>query len=343
MIATSGPAGPRSAAEGRRGDVIATAPGKLILAGEYAVLDGAPALVVAVDRRVVARRLGGPRGTAPLLVTLADVLAERLGPDHAATRAAFEIAVDSSAMFAGEHKLGLGSSAAVTVAATALALAAEHSGPDAIPVIDRALVAEIAHEAHGRVQARRGATGSGTDIAAAVHGGVIEFRNRLLDRLSWPAGVTLLPFFTGASADTPSLVARVAEARAVHPVEVGAALTSIAETARAACQACRARSPAMAATGLISALGLAATAFDRLAQVTGIALVPPCVTRARAALQPLGGTAKTTGAGGGDVAIAVIPATEDATRARRLLIEVGCQPLELKVDHAGVDLGPDVQ
>ncbi len=33
----------------------ATAPGKLILTGEYAVLDGAPAVVVAMDRRVVAR------------------------------------------------------------------------------------------------------------------------------------------------------------------------------------------------------------------------------------------------------------------------------------------------
>ncbi len=39
---------------------IATAPGKLILMGEYAVLDGAPAVVVAVDRRVIARRHIGP-------------------------------------------------------------------------------------------------------------------------------------------------------------------------------------------------------------------------------------------------------------------------------------------
>ncbi len=33
---------------------IATAPGKLIVTGEYAVLDGAPALVLAMDRRAVA-------------------------------------------------------------------------------------------------------------------------------------------------------------------------------------------------------------------------------------------------------------------------------------------------
>ena len=74
--------------------------------------------------------------------------------------------------------------------------------------------------------------------------------------------------------------------------------------------------------------------------------MPACVTAARQALARLGGTAKTTGAGGGDVAIAVIPATrpqEDVTGAERLLIEAGCQPLGLSVDTTGVDLQPDAQ
>ena len=57
----------------------------------------------------------------------------------------------------------------------------------------------------------------------------------------------------------------------------------------------------------------------------------------------LGGTAKTTGAGAGDVAIAVIPATEDAAIVRRSIIEAGCQPLALSLDHTGVDLASDVQ
>jgi mevalonate kinase len=55
----------------------------------------------------------------------------------------------------------------------------------------------------------------------------------------------------------------------------------------------------------------------------------------------MGGTAKTTGAGGGDVAIAVIPVAEDVTVARRLLIEAGCQPLDMSLDQSGVDLQPD--
>jgi hypothetical protein len=39
----------------------------------------------------------------------------------------------------------------------------------------------------------------------------------------------------------------------------------------------------------------------------------------------------------------VIPASEDATVARRLLREAGCLPLSLTVDQTGVDLQPDAQ
>ena len=69
--------------------------------------------------------------------------------------------------------------------------------------------------------------------------------------------------------------------------------------------------------------------------------MPACVTAARAAMSRLGGTAKTTGAGGGDVGVAVIPATVDETIAARLLIEAGCQPLRIALDETGVDLRPD--
>jgi phosphomevalonate kinase len=385
--------------------VIATAPGKLILTGEYAVLDGSPALVIAVDRRVVARRERGPRGSSPFLLALADEIARVKGEGHPATHAAMEILVDSRALYAtdpappsgapqrpsaaslrdlgssptlgsavssmaGAQKLGLGSSAAVTVAATALALAADN---ETVPVIDRNEVLQIASAAHAVAQGPRGARGSGADIAAAVHGGVIAYQRPgaatplagltratvlttsaelgigegrasvTATRLGWPAGVTLLPFFTGMSADTPSLVAAVQNARERSPADVEAALTAIDQASRAACQACSISVPEVAGNALLAALALAATGMERLAKATDLPLVPPAVAKARAALQRIRGTAKTTGAGGGDIGIAVIPATEDVTAARRYLIESGCQPLALTVDTTGVDLQPDAQ
>ena len=381
--------------------MIATAPGKLILTGEYAVLEGAPALVIAVNRRVVATRRIAPRGSSPFLIAVADEVAARKGADHPATKAAMEIVVDSSMFYQGTHKLGLGSSAAVTVAAAALALAADTKS---IPVIDKVEVLSIATAAHARAQGERGARGSGADIAAAVFGGVLAFqriapdqvawprdaarRERSItidgpysisgnertsagslggpaerpsatalgataaspppmsgtaDKLGWPAAVHILPFFTGASADTATLVSQVAAARDRNRAAVDAALAAIDKASRAACQACAMRSPEIASNALIAALILAGEGIDQLAAASSVGLVPSCVTAARAALRAHGGTAKTTGAGGGDIGIAVLPATEDATVARRLLIESGCQPLPLTVDQTGVDLQPDAQ
>jgi phosphomevalonate kinase len=350
--------------------MIATAPGKLILTGEYAVLDGAPAIVVAVDRRAIARRNATPRGSSPFLVAVAEEIAARRGAQDPATRAALEISVDSTAFYdavtarlaatalargsitaqravvdpaarpaempADGTKLGLGSSAAVTVAATALAL----------DTTNRREILAVALAAHARAQGPRGARGSGADIAASVYGGSLIFSRPagsgpcLIEPRRWPASVKLLPFFTGVAADTAPLVAQVQAARNDHRAAVDAALAAITESSRAACAALAAP-PDIAAIGLLGGLALAADAIDRLAAAARIELVPACVSKARAALARLGGTAKTTGAGGGDVGIAAIPSTADETAAVRLLIEAGCRPLRIALDETGVDLRPD--
>jgi phosphomevalonate kinase len=319
--------------------MIASAPGKLILTGEYAVLDGAPAIVIAVDRRATAQRNATPRGSSPFLLAVADEIAARRGGADPAAHAALEISVDSAAFYHRLTKLGLGSSAAVTVAATALALG----------TTDHEEVLAVALAAHARAQGPRGARGSGADVAASVHGGTIVFSRVAaaeasapyrVQRRRWPAGVTILPFFTGVAADTAQLVARVQAAREANRTAVEAALAAIADASQAACAALAAP-PDIAPVALIGALALAANATDRLAIATAIDLVPDCVTGARAALARLGGTAKTTGAGGGDVGLAVIPATVDATIATRLLIDAGCQPLRISLDEAGVDLRAD--
>ncbi len=250
--------------------VVASAPGKLILTGEYAVLDGAPALVIAVDRRVTARLAasGEATGASPFLTAVAEELARR-GLAHAAT-AARRVLVDSTALYEGATKLGLGSSAAVTVAATALALAASAARGGA--GLDRAQVLAIAAAAHAAAQGAKGARGSGADIAAATLGGVLEFvvaergegAAPRVTRRAWPTGVRLIPFFTGTAADTVTLVAAVTAARARDRVAVDAALAAVTTASRTACAACAAP-PALAATALLGALALAAHATDRLA------------------------------------------------------------------------------
>ena len=318
--------------------VIATAPGKLILTGEYAVLDGAPALVTAVDRRAIARNnaaRGSVRGSSPFLLAVAREIAARRGASDGAAKAALAIAVDSTAFYDTHgNKLGIGSSAAVTVAATACALA-EAGALDPIEVY------AIAQAAHAEAQGARGARGSGADIAAATFGGTLAFSASTPSRrLGWPKSVSLVPFYTGSSADTAALVTHVMAAREARRTEVDAALLAIADASRATISAITAPG-SLVATAMVAALSLAAVGIDRLAMATGVDLVPACVTGARHGLAKYGGTAKTTGAGGGDVAVAVVPATVDASEVTRILIESGCKPLRLSVDESGVDTRPE--
>src|SRR3954469_10888843 len=210
--------------------MIATAPGKLIVTGEYAVLDGAPAIVVAVDRRAIARRNATPRGSSPFLVAVAEEIAARRGETDPAARAALEVSVDSTAFYHRASNLGLGSSNAVTVDATGHALKQSK-----IATTNRREILAIALAAHARAQGPRGARGSGADIAASVYGGTIAFSRPagtgpcLIEPMRWPGSVMIVPFFTGISADTASLVARVTAAREAHRPAVDTALTAIAE------------------------------------------------------------------------------------------------------------------
>ena len=182
--------------------IAADAPGKLIIAGEYAVLEGAPAIAVAVDVRARARvdalpgtasRLvlpdtgqtfpfrwlagapphweGEPPGAygRPLEALAASAYELGLSPRNAALPAC-RIELVTAAFHHDDtsghrQKLGLGSSAAVTVA-----LAGALFRHARIPVARREQLLVLCLDAHRRMQ---GGTGSGVDVATALAGGVL--------------------------------------------------------------------------------------------------------------------------------------------------------------------------
>jgi phosphomevalonate kinase len=289
----------------RRSEI--TAPGKLLLSGEYAVLGGATAVVIAVDRRARAYRGVGP--SSPFLDAVAAQLATRFGAEHPSARAIAEIAVDTSTFSLGEQKLGLGSSAAATVAATALALSAAPSA---------------------------GRRGSGADIAASTYGGVLAYaalaETVATERLPIPSSVQLLPFFTGHSADTVTMVARV------HQAGRGAqsSVQAIADASSALAAGLRGNS----ARAILAAVAAGARAIAALGEAAGYDIETGAVRNARSVLTRWGGAVKTTGAGGGDLAVAVIANDQDRTEVIAALRHVGCEVLPLCIDRRGVDLSP---
>ena len=194
-----------------------SAPGSLMLLGEHAVLHGRRALACAVDCRV---RVGiAPRTDARLLIRSAlgsyDGPVERFAVDgplrfvlaavreaRPATAAGLEIDIASDF----SHRVGLGSSAAVT-AATVAALQALAGRRQSLETFKAALRA---------VRAVQG-LGSGADVAASVWGGVVAYRAEPFDVRSLDVDLPLTLVYSGSKTPTPEVVRKVEAARMRAP------------------------------------------------------------------------------------------------------------------------------
>ncbi len=142
-----------------------SAPGKLFLAGEYGVLFGGPALVMAVNRRLTV----GPGGDVP---ASADPLIRAVLEEvsHIASLPKLGPRIEEGAFYdAGGLKLGLGSSAAKAAALTASVFVMAGRNIDDEDV--RREVLDVALAGHGAAGG-----GSGADVAASVLGGAVRFK-----------------------------------------------------------------------------------------------------------------------------------------------------------------------
>ena len=300
---------------GRDRGVIVTisAPGKLFLFGEYAVLRGAPAIVTAVDRRVVATRTDAHEYTVigqkadPVLP--AAVARETNGDPNGLT-------VYLRGMMADEEKLGLGSSAA-----SASVLAAALLGSE-----DPTIVYPAAYNAH---RAFQGGLGSGADVAASCHGGTIVCRPNLsggppeVESLPWPDGLQLFAVWTGKSADTRKFIEAVDASQRPLPH-----LSRLAEAAVIAFR-----------DGDVERLMVIASDYDDAMGKLGAAAGVGIRTRTQAKLSKIvrdfGATSKPSGAGGGDISL-VFARSNLAPQTLSAALPKGTKLLNLRFNQPGL-------
>jgi phosphomevalonate kinase len=304
--------------------LIVAAPGKAILAGEYAVLHGAPAIAVAVDRSV---RAQAGKGDATPFVVQALRHAVRAGG------AQLDVRVDSSALYEGANKLGLGSSAAVTAAVVGLSFA--KAGRD---LTDRRALFDLADEAHAEAQGTRG---SGVDVACSVYGGALRFQRKEgradIQPVELPEGVQLTFLWAGQPASTAQLIGRVKAFAESAPAKHEAAIGRLLSQAHAFAAA--------VADDDAAALVRAADAYGIAMGALGDAAGSTIVTRPHAQLAELarrhGGAAKPSGAGGGDLGVAFTIGAEataklhaDARAAGLILLSLDAPAPGLRLENA---------
>jgi phosphomevalonate kinase len=333
----------------------ARAPGKLVICGEYAVLAGAPAIAVAMPVQAEARvttgvaeselRVAGggswrfawqegvprwrevpPGGEGRILESVAATLAA----DGWRPAGAIEVSLDTRAFtHAGRNgirKLGLGSSAALTVALTAALLA-----PGGGRAARGEALLDVCLRAHRSFQ---DGAGSGIDIAAAVYGGVVALAGvgGAVHRLAWPQGLDWLAVWSGESASTRELLGHYRDFERADPVLFRRHIDALRVRAAAVLGAWR-----QAAAGeILRTLADYDAALRALDASARIGIYTPEHERLAREAAAAGAVYKISGAGGGDfgVAFAAAPGAIESLAAR--FTAAGLTVIRAAADMPGV-------
>ena len=318
----------------------ASAPGKIILTGEHFVVYGEPALVVAIDRRVMVKaserrdealRVVSDLGVEGIFEGDSFTL-EKGGPDSKRFLEPVHIAAEAVMSRIGVRRgldlevqstipigAGLGSSSAVsvaTVASVGRALGVELSQQD---IADLAFVAErFVH-----------INPSGVDPTISTYGGVILYkRGEGIKRLQLTPNLSLVIGNTGLSRNTGSLVKYVRERRdrlptVINPlIELAGVLTRRTVEALLEGDVQKFGELMDVNHGFLVAVGVSNEALDRL------------IYAARGA-GALG--AKLTGAGGGGCMVALCTRGTQATVAEAIR-KAGGIPITAETVETGVQV-----
>lgn len=182
-----------------------SAPGKLMLLGEHAVVYGYPCIVTAISQRLEVSV--SKIDDMPMDRRFIDAALQAWGDGK-------DYSFSIKSAFSGKY--GFGSSAAVTVATLKIMR----------PTVENRALFDAAYKIVLDVQG----IGSGFDVAAATYGGTLYFvaAGKIIEPLSVQE-LPLIVGYTGVKADTTTLIKQVAQKREKNPQKVERIFQAIAK------------------------------------------------------------------------------------------------------------------
>lgn len=346
----------------------AKAPGKMILLGEYAVLEGAPALVSAVDRHAEVEATENQRSEFSVSAPSLDVEAidfvvtskghVRFDPridsgilqrleffrlifehilNHFENRSLpyLKFKLNTDAFYSAEinRKMGFGSSAALTAALIRVLL--EKDDRD----VSKEKVMQIALDAHHHAQ---GKVGSGIDIAASTYGGVLVYRitggesalQYEVNNLDLWDTLSILPIWTGQSASTKKMVGGIREFKEAQPIIYDNVIQHLSRLSADGCAAFKQQDP----DKFFEIVGDYHDGMDQLGQKSGVPVISPEHRRLNDIVRQSGGIYKPSGAGGGDIGIAFSTNADQLNHIKQKVEREGFKTLNIKIAGQGVQI-----
>lgn len=297
-----------------------SAPGKILIGGEYAVLEGYPAVATAVNRRVLCsfmpqkqttiETIGGAPERALNVSFIESIF--RCAEARGLPIPKGSYLVDSSQLYFGTTKIGLGSSAALCVALIKLLLAINHLSEDENSIFS------ISFQAHRELA---GGLGSGIDIAASCADSPIKYQMtsdiQVPLRSNFDLSTTskyLIAVFTGQPQSTMSLIKCFNDLKMSQPKVHCQLVRELASTNEQLFSALLGQE----FEHLKNAFTHVSDRLMKLAAAMGTAHLSESNEKISSLAKECGGAAKFSGAGGGDISLCVIEPKNRPILSQRL-------------------------
>jgi len=295
-----------------------SAPGKLLLLGDYAVVYGHPCIVTAVEKRInVEAQIIDAREDS---IRTPQVKESRFVLETIAyIKEQFTITKSIEIKTKGDfsHQVGLGSSSAVTVA-TAEALNQLFKLK-----LTKKDIFTICYKVNLLIQG----VGSGFDIAAATYGKTIRYvkGGDSIEEISLQS-LPLIVGYSGIKADTPYYIRKVAEAFKQRQTELNELFASTHILVDKATEALRKND--------FETVGHCFNDGHFILQQLGVS-IPKLDSMVKAARNAGAWGAKLSGAGGGDCMIALVP-PDKSQKVKDAITRVGGDIIEVELQANGV-------